>query len=760
MILLALAIPAAIVPLWAVTTQFWTSATYEDFSRGNFTGISLGREGSMTLAPQLDAVFDTEQAMIWAVARDSKGNLYLGTGHSGKVFRLGADLKGTLVFDAEEPDVFALAVDKDNRLYVGTSPDGKIYRVDSSGKANEFFDPKTKYIWAMSFAPDGMLYVGTGDRGRIFRVKPDGTGDVFYDTNQTHVMSLAVSPAGELVAGTEPNGLLYKISAAGKAFVLYDSPQAEIHQITLAPDGSVYAAVLGGGEGRLPRQPAQPSAPSPGPVTATTSITVRAADDPLQMPGQEGPPEQAAPQAGAAISGALAGRLTALAGRAQPGGASRSAIVRIHPDGTVDTLWNSTSENAFDLTPSSGRLLFSTAEKGRIYQLLNDRELSLLTQTDQEQTTRLIPMGNFVLLTTANLGKVYRLGTEPASTGSFESDVRDAGNIAGWGQIRWRAELPAGTSLELFTRSGNSAKPDSTWSEWSTAYKNSEGEPVRSPAARYAQWKAVFHSSASKSPVLREVTLAYLPRNRAPEITEIKATPRADQPTPTVTVTGAGGIAIGGRSAAGRAFSGIGSASRSNAQRGVDVSWLATDPDQDELSYTLYFKGEDETEWKLLQDDLKQNYLQLNPDSLPDGLYRLKLVASDAGQNPSSTAKSTDRISAPFLVDYTPPAVEITDVARTVTGATVHFRAVDAASALTKAEYALDAQSLEAVLSEDGIVDSKQETFAVQVPLTDAQEHLLTLRVYDSSGNVGVAKAVLPATGGVPAPAPRRPTGQ
>jgi hypothetical protein len=746
----------AIIPAWAVSTQFWTTATFEDFSRGNFTGISLSRDGSMTLAPQMETVFDSEQAMIWAVARDSRGTLYFGTGHSGKVFRMGEDLKATMVFDAEEPDVFALAVDKDNRLYVGTSPDGKVYRVGTDGKANEFYDPKTKYIWSLAFAPDGALYVGTGDRGRVFRVAADGTGEVFYETNQTHVMTLAVSPVGDLVAGTEPNGLLYRISGEGKAFVLYDAPQGEIHKVTFGQDGSIYAAVMGGSSSSPLRQSAPQPQSAPAPVTATTSITVRASDDPLGLPQQQGGPEggqgqpdqpqQQPPNSAPAMAIPSTPRVN-LPMRSQ-GSGPRSAIVRILPDNTVDTLWTSTSENAFDLTPSNaGRLLFSTDEKGRVYQLVNERELSLLTQTDQEQTTRLIPMGNFVLLTTANLGKVFKLGTQPAATGTFESEVRDAGNIAGWGQIRWKADLPQGTSVELFTRTGNSSRPDTTWSEWSAAYKAGEGEPIRSPAARYAQWKAVFHSSGSQSPVLREVTLAYLPRNRAPEITEVKATARGDRPTPGGQPNAGTGQ---GSSAGGRAFSGLAAAARSGAPRGVDVSWLASDPDQDDLSYTVYFRGEGEGDWKLLQENLRQNYLQLNPDSLPDGYYRLRVVASDGEQNPAATARTTDRVSAPFLVDYSSPQVEVISVGRSGGAATVTFRAADSASGLTRAEYALDAEPLQPVYSDDGIVDARQETFTVKMNLADSREHLITLRVYDSSGNVGVGKAILPAGGASP----------
>jgi hypothetical protein len=365
-------------------------------------------------------------------------------------------------------------------------------------------------------------------------------------------------------------------------------------------------------------------------------------------------------------------------------------------------------------------------------------------------------MGDSFLLTTANLGKVYRMGRQPAATGSFESDIRDADNVAGWGQIRWQAELPEGTSLELFTRTGNSARPDSTWSDWSTAYINGEGEQIRSPAARYAQWKAVFHSSGSGSPVLRDVTLAYLPRNRAPQITEIKATPRTDRSTQAVVISSAASVQNRGATA-NRAFSGVTSASRQNPQRGADISWQAMDADQDELVYTLFFRGDTETEWKLLQDGLSQNYFQLNPDSLPDGTYQVKVVASDAGQNPPSSARSMDRVSSPFLVDYTAPVVEVVSVTRSgpasstnLPAATIRFRATDASSSLTRAEYAMDAEPLEPIFSEDGIVDSRQETFIIHTGRTDAQELLITLRVYDSAGNVGVAKTVLPGSGTAP----------
>lgn len=743
----------------ASETKFWTASSYDDFFAGESSGVSLLREGSISVAPALEEVFKTDDAMVWATARDSKGNVYLGTGHSGKVYKLslGSDgkWKGEQIYDASEPDIFALAVDKNDRLYVGTSPDGKIYRLESNGQAKEFFDPqkvepKTKYIWAMAFGGDGALYVGTGDRGRIFRVEPDGKGAVYFETNQTHVMTLAVRPAGvgassgasELLAGSEPNGLLYKITAANKAQVIYDSPLSEIHQIAPAADGSLYIATLGASTGTRQRPAAPATAAAGGPqLIASTTITVRA-DDPGDSPSPGGQPDQ--PQVQVQQSEAVP-RLSTPLPRSQGGGAgqNRSAVVKLAADGTTQTLWESTTENAFDLLPSAGRLQFSTDEEGRIYEIsAADHELRLVNETEQEQTTRLVPVtgkdGDSVLATTANLGKVFRMARQPAASGTFESEVKDAGNLAAWGQIRWKALTPAGTAVELATRTGNSAKPDATWSEWSAGYASAAGQTITSPAAKYIQWKATLRTAGGLSPVLQEVTVAYLPHNRAPEISELKITPR----------TGTGNGQSAGGAQRGVHITGTQTGGQAAQPRGVDISWLASDADQDELSYNLYFRGEAEREWKLIEKDLHQNYYQLGPNSLPDGTYRLRVVASDAAGNARAAARSDERISEPFLVDFTAPQIEVLGVDRSGAKATVRWKASDAASYLTKAELALDAEDAGPASPADGIVDSREETFSSEFDGLTPQEHLVTLRATDAAGNSGSGKAVLPpATG-------------
>lgn len=732
-----------------VNTEFWSTSTYQDFREGTFANISLNREGAVELAPALGEVFTTDQAVIWSVARDPNGGLYLGTGHGGLVYRLEENLEGSLFFEVSEPDIFALAVDERGNVYVGSSPDGKVYKVSPSGQGEEFFDPQARYIWSLSFGPNGSLFVGTGDLGRIYRVQPNGEGELYYDTKQSHVMSLAPGSGEELIAGTEPNGLLYRISSGGRGFVIYDADQSEIRNVLAGDDGSIYASAMSGPQNQRIRVGAGQQGIGQAAVRAATTITVRASDDspfpaPGQPPGDGGGQQepQGEPTARVTVQTA-APNVRGQVVRVGEGRRTRNALYRIWPDSTVDTLWNSANESVFDVLVSDERVLFSTDQRGRIYELTADRQISLLAETGQGETTRLIPLGDSVLAMTANVGKVFRLGTRPAATGTFESEVKDAGTISGWGQIRWTADVSQGSSLELYTRSGNSSRPDATWSEWSEAYRQADGEQISSPAARYIQWKAVLRSSAGRSPILREVIAAYLPRNRAPEISDLRVTPRGE-------LGGGGGQNVNVVSAAGgagaqRRFSGLGGA-RGQNDDGLDVRWTANDPDGDQLTYSLYFRGEAESEWKLLQEEVRNSRYTLENNTLPDGRYRLKVVASDARANAEGTDRSDETFSAPFLVDGTPPLVVDTQTSRGPDSATARFRVRDAASVLTRAEYALDADRLKPLLSEDRIIDSQAETFTITVSPLDGREHLVTLRVYDAAGNVAVGKALWAAT--------------
>jgi hypothetical protein len=142
--LLALSIAAL-----AVTPQFWENFTQDDLLKGSLDRVSLTADGKLFLAPAYDLVFDTLQPYIFSMVRDKAGNVYVGTGDEGKVFKIDAQGKGSLYFQSKELNIFAMALDASDTLYVGTSPDGKVYKVSGPNESSEFCNPGSKYIWSM-----------------------------------------------------------------------------------------------------------------------------------------------------------------------------------------------------------------------------------------------------------------------------------------------------------------------------------------------------------------------------------------------------------------------------------------------------------------------------------------------------------------------------------------------------------------------------------------------------------------------------------
>jgi len=729
--------------LQASTAATWEMASFSDFIKGKFDGVSLGRDGRLSLAPKLDTLFTSEQPVIWSVAAAPDGALYAATGHRGRIFRIEPNGTSKLLWTADRPEVFAIAVDKSGVLYAATSPDGKIYRIENS-KATEYFDPKTKYIWSLAIAADGTLYAGTGDGGEVFRITGPGKGESYYSTGQGNVTDLMIDQRGRLLAGTEPNGILYRIMAKDKAFALYDSNLPEIRAVSPNPDGSVYAVALGGSVAKKV-QGAQLNAAGQTDTTptVTTSVTVTADAGGDIKPA---PPTPAKPAENAATPAVTT--TTAVTADTTP--VEKSAIYRINADNTVDTLWSSKEENVYDIvTGADGQLYFGTDASGRVYRLTPDRKLTLVAQTNESEATRLLQWRGSLLAATGNMGKIYKLGAS-AARGTYESPVFDAGSVAQWGKFRWQGEKGAG-DIALRTRSGNSLRPDATWSDWSEPLR--AGAQIPSPNARFLQYEAELSGTGV---TLENVSAAYLPQNNPPIVRSVTVLTAV---TPAGASSKAGAQAGSTASAANTPYSvtvtdtgdaapvsstGTPTQTLSRAaQQQLMISWQADDPDGDKLVYDLDFRGEGQRDWIVLKKDLHDTTYTIDGDALADGRYFFKVTASDREANAPASAKESDLVSSPVLIDNTPPVIRIQSAKRAGAGADVNFDAQDSASALRRAEYALDAGSWTPVAPVDGILDSPSEEFRLHIEAVPAGEHLLVIRVVDSGGNTGLAKVVL-----------------
>lgn len=693
----------------AAEPHIWTVSSRSDILKGDARNVSIDANGAVTLAPKLTEVYKTEQPYIWSSAIDASGNVYLGTGGDGKIFKVTPGGSGVLFTDLTELNVTALAIGQNGEIFAATSPDGKVYRIDPAGKAVVYFDAKEKYIWSLAVMSDGSMAVGTGESGKIYRVRSANAtpeSSLLFDTSDSHIITLAADKAGSLYAGTDSNGLVLKFGADGKPFALLDSPLREIHEVKVGPDGSVYVLALG--------ESASVATPGPSPTPSSESKTVS-----VSRPGGVPEPPQ---KSRYDLTGA------------------KSAVYRILPDGGSDVLWSSPTVAAFSIhAHQTGRgVLLGTSDKGRILNLSNDGRESLVLQTDASQVSTIISQGANLYATSSNQGRLFKIGPDAVAEGSFESAVLDAKAVASWGRIWWRAS----GGVQIQTRSGNTEKADETWSTWSNVAGTNGGQ-VASPRARFFQWRAVFKTSPS-AVVLNEVSTSYLPRNIAPEVLSIQILPTnlgllanpAPQLDPNIEMSGLDpqtfGIVVQPVPPR-RAF-----------QRAARAfQWTAEDRNGDKLVYDVYYREIGETEYKLLRENIAENFVTLDGQSLADGRYVVRIVAKDSPENPSGQMLTGERVSEPFDIDNSQPIVSAGAPQVNGNVARVVFTASDKASYIARAEYSVNGGPWVAVFAEDGISDSAEERYAVEVPLKASGEYVVTLKVFDASGNAGNARAVV-----------------
>jgi hypothetical protein len=690
--------------------EIWTVDSRADVLKGDSRGVSIDDNGTLSLAPKLTEIYRTEQPFVWSSAIDAAGNVYLGTGGDGKIFKVDASGKGSLFADLAELNVSAIAVGPRGEIFAATLPDGKVYQISSSGAATVYFDPQEKYIWSLAALPDGSLAVGTGENGKIYKVRAANASaetSLLFDTSETHIISLAADRQGNLYAGTDGNGLVLRFGADGKPFAVLDSPLREIHELAVSPDGSVYALALG-------ESVSAPKAAETTPATTTESKTVT-----VEKPG-------------AATTETPAKSRYDLTN-------SKSAVYRILPDGGSDIIWNSATVSAFALYAhqTGNGVLVGTSDKGRIYNVTNDGRETLVLQSDEGQISTIKASGQKLVATSSNQGKLFNFGAEANAEGTFESAVLDAKAVSTWGRIWWASN----GNVTLQTRSGNTEKPNETWSAWSAAYSDARGTQIASPKAKYIQWRATLRGAAS----LSEVNVAFLPRNIAPEILSIQVLPTniglaANPPVqldPNIELSGLDPALFGVVVPA--------SSARRVYQRGAkSLQWTAEDRNGDKLVFDVYYKEAGEANFKLLKENLADTFFTVDGQSLADGRYIFRIVAKDTISNPAGQALSGEKQSEPFVIDNTAPIVSAVGTPQ-ISGerARVTFEATETSSYLNKAEFSVNGGDWQEVYADDGISDSQRERYTIEIPVRAAGEYSVTLRVFDANGNAGNARILV-----------------
>ena len=757
--LLGIAILSISVLAQAQGTQLWQQSNYESFETGTPHGVAIRSDGQLASSPVATEVLTTPASAVWSVAVDKRGNAYLGTGSPAMVLKVTPDGKSTTLLETKDISVQVVRIGPDGMLYVATLPNGKVYRMDPNGpevkidnaprpvyKQGEapaaknasapdvVFDsnevnPKATYIWDLAFDAAGRLYVATGGPAAIYRVDLTKTGaapEKFFLSSEQHIRCLQFAKDGALYAGTDGRGLVYRIDPDGKGFVLFEAPKEEIPAMALDPEGNLYIAALGEkGKSTLPPLNVHSTA------TMTASITIL-------LPGS--------------ITSSHDSTLV-------PKG---TVIYQIAPDGAPRQLWESQHDVVYALAwqqnsnPSQSGLLAGSGNLGHLYRIASDGTYADLAHLEASDATAFALAENTLYVATSNTGKLYRLAANSAGTAdtsTYISPVADAKFSSQWG----RPAVRGSGHFDLFARVGNIEQPTEGWTDWQPM--NLGAEPPKFPRARFLQWKAILHSDAT----LREVGFYYLPQNVAPVVDDIvvelhaRVIPGLNQEGQIAPVQ----INFPAESNDGVIYELQQTSQPLMAMRAsgwATARWKAHDDNGDHLRYSVYFRGENEANWQLLDSNLLQTHLSFDLNRIPDGYYTLRIVASDAPSHLAGNALTGYKDSEQFLLDSLPPV--LSPLQATTSGTAIHvvFDAQDKLSAISRAYYSVDSGPWQYVDPVGKLSDSLQEhyDFTVPVPKHDAggdiplavqptapQQHVLAVRVFNRAGNVATEKAVV-----------------
>ena len=689
----------------AVKTSLWEQQHNTDFESGKPKDLSLTSNGAVMLSPEIEPFTKLKETQVWALVEDSAGNLYAGTGNEGKIYKINADGDtAELYYNSPEVTIYSLAIGPDDALYAGTGPDGLIYKItDATTPPKTILNEGDKYVWALQFDDEGNLYAATGTDGKIYKIAPDGESSVLFDAEEKNIMTLLAQEDG-FYAGSSENGMIYRVMDDGTAKVIYQAKEKEVRALEMDSQGNLYAAVV-------TSAPAEPSRGRRGSTGGPPT------------PSGPSPPGGGAPQE------------------------NKSNIYKIRPDGTVMPIWNSPEPLILAIVlESDTQILAGTGDEGKLYRInpmsgdsievgkCSANQVIAIHQKEIEGNTR-------TFLATGNPGKLFTLTGTYVEEGTLESTVHDAQSLSRWGKLSWEGEMAEGTAISFSTRTGNTKKPDDTWNDWSDELTTAEGSQVPNADAQYIQWRAKFTTSdTAQTPILKKVTLASVQANIEPRFTSIEVNDGSGSGTREQGRRSSGG-GLPPPSARG-GDSGRSSGGNSTPSKNWKVSWKVEDANDDTLQYTLYYKAVTDSKWRLLKKELSKAEYEWDITTVGDGRYAAKVVATDKLSNPVGWAKSVEKVSMPFEIDNTQPAIgEIQATANGNSTYKIACDVMDVTTPIQKAVYKIDSdEHWKAIFPEDGIFDSKQEKLLLETGELPEGAHTITIQVTDRAQNMAVSR--------------------
>lgn len=715
------------VSLLSARTHETAHQSFEDFSKGELSQISLHTDGYLLAAPALETLVELDAPILWDAVVDSKGNLFVGTGNQGAVYKVTPEGESETIFEPNRLMTRAIALDDRDQLFVAVSPDGTLYKVNRDGGVEVFLRLEDEYVWDMVFSEDGDLYLATGTKGKIYRID---TGDdepepeVFFDSEETHITALAFEADGDLLAGSATHGLLYRINEDGEGDVIYSTGEREVRSIVPQEDGTVFFSSFNQpGRSSSLKKPSSSSSSSNQSNNSSGSSFFADTDTPSNGDPKPTPFYSMTVSARSSDSGSL---------------------YFLDNDGFVTNWWLENNVSIYSLAQMpNGNMILGTGSKGHLYEVSEPGNWTLLHTLDASgEITGVVPTGEDgeYYLICSNPGRILKLDTNEVSEGYFQSEVVDFDHVSKFGSFQVYSDPGGDSVVGVEVRGGNLESPDRTWTEW-TELAGENGvfrNPL--PPSRFMQYRLLFGDDGV--PPVHQVRFFSRTQNLAPLITSIKILDSGYEARTFTTQSTNASVDL-----ARSLNSGVESefAKLANKPRQVKlfpkpgsqtVAWRSVDGNGDDLSYTVKLSALGEDTWVTLAEDIKDTFLSYTTQGFADGYYRLKVIVTDDPSNPSSEAKTGEQVSEVFLIDNTPPVILLSDYERDGDEVTLEITASDNTSLIRSASYRLNGNDMDSIHPEDGILDENLETFVLKLDSPEESGESLLMEVEDEVGNV------------------------
>lgn len=151
--------------------------------------------------PNAEEPFTNEH--VFAMAMDSDGRLLAGiSGEDCRLVRFDGEIIEVLFSDERVRYIFAIVLDEAGNIYLGTGPNGGVYRLNPLGKDAELiYDARDNSILSLAVGDESFVYAGGDQRGLVYKIdQKEKTATVLFDAEQDEITALLLDNDGNVYA--------------------------------------------------------------------------------------------------------------------------------------------------------------------------------------------------------------------------------------------------------------------------------------------------------------------------------------------------------------------------------------------------------------------------------------------------------------------------------------------------------------------------------------------------------------------------------